>query len=78
MRIIPPGLRGRTFALLRTLMQGAGPLASAAGGVLLPLVGIPALIAASAVLVGAPGLAGSQVKELRDASSASVAGAAPA
>jgi MFS family permease len=78
MRIIPPGLRGRTFALLRTLMQGAGPLASAAAGVLLPLFGIPALIAASAVLVGAPGLAGSQVKELRDASSASVAGVAPA
>jgi MFS family permease len=72
MRIIPPGLRGRTFVLLRTLIQGAGPLASAAAGVLPPPLGVSSLIAASAVLVGAPGLVGSQVEELRHASPISV------
>jgi MFS family permease len=67
MQIIPEQLRGRAFALLRTLMQGAGPLASAAAGFLLPLVGALALMGASAALVGIPGLAGMQVKELRQA-----------
>lgn len=68
MRIIPEPLRGRTFALLRTLMQGAGPLASAAAGFLLPLVGVSLLAIASAALIGIPGLAGIQVRELRRAS----------
>jgi hypothetical protein len=78
MRIIPPGLRGRTFALLRTLMQGASPLASAGARVALPLLGIPALIAASAVLVGAPGLAGARVRALRRAATDRESGTAPA
>jgi MFS family permease len=67
MRIIPERLRGRAFALLRTLMQGSGPLASALGGVLLPILGLTALIALSAAAVGAPGLAGYQVRALRKA-----------
>ncbi len=68
MQIIPDALRGRTFALLRTLMQGAGPLASAAAGLALPVVGLTTMIAASTLLVGGPGLAGLRVEELRHAS----------
>jgi len=73
MQIIPAELRGRTFALLRTLMQGAGPLASAAAGAILPLVGVSALVAASAVLIGGPGLLGVRVKALRQATAAPIA-----
>jgi len=65
MRIIPPELRGRAFALLRTLMQGTMPLAGVAAGLLLPIVGIPAMIGLSALLIGLPGPLGYQVKDLR-------------
>jgi hypothetical protein len=65
MRIIPERLRGRTFALLRTMMQGGGPIGGAAGGLLLPVLGIPAMIAFSAAVVGVPGLLGLRVRELR-------------
>ncbi len=67
MRIIPPDLRGRAFALLRTLMQGTVPLAGAATGLLLPVVGIPAMIGLSALLIGLPGPLGYQVRGLRRA-----------
>jgi MFS family permease len=67
MRIIPERLRGRAFALLRTLMQSGTPIGGALGGILLPLIGIPAMIALSACIVGAPGLVGVQVRELRAA-----------
>jgi MFS family permease len=65
MQIIPEGLRGRTFALLRTLMQGASPLGGMLAGFLLPIVGIPAMIGLSAMLIALPGLVGYRVKELR-------------
>lgn len=65
MRIIPEQLRGRAFALLRTLMQSGTPVGGAFGGIFLPLIGIPAMIALSACIVGAPGLIGVQVRELR-------------
>lgn len=64
MQIIPEQLRGRTFALLRTLMQSSGPLASAGAGALLSILGIPAMIGLSALLIGAPGLLGFGVKQL--------------
>jgi predicted MFS family arabinose efflux permease len=67
MRIIPPELRGRTFALLRTLMQGTNPVGGALAGALLPLVGIPAMIAMTAIFTGAPGLLGARVQALRTA-----------
>jgi MFS family permease len=67
MRIIPERLRGRAFALLRTLMQSGTPIGGALGGLLLPLIGIPAMIVLSACIVGAPGLIGIQVRELREA-----------
>lgn len=67
MQVIPPEMRGRVFALLRTLMQGATPLGGALGGFLLPLLGIPIMVILSALLIGLPGLAGMQVHELRRA-----------
>ncbi|GHO49057.1 MFS transporter [Ktedonospora formicarum] len=64
MQIIPEQLRGRVFALLRTLMQSTGPLASGGAGTLLLLLGIPAMIGCSAILVGLPGLLGYAIKQL--------------
>lgn len=69
MRIIPSELRGRTFALLRTLMQAASPAGSGIAGLIFPITGVLPLIALSAILIGGPGLAGSQVNELRNAGS---------
>jgi hypothetical protein len=64
MRVIPPPLRGRSFALLRTMMQSSTPGFSGIGGVLLPVIGIPAMIACSVALIALPGLAGTRVREL--------------
>jgi MFS family permease len=72
MQIIPERLRGRTFALLRTLMQGGGPLGGATAGVLLPLMGIPVMIVLSALVVGIPGLVGYRVRGLRTAGIAEI------
>lgn len=65
MQIIPERLRGRTFALLRMLMQSGNPLGGAVAGALLPALGLPVMILLSALLVGVPGLLGYRVKELR-------------
>ncbi|HYN89458.1 MAG TPA: MFS transporter [Ardenticatenaceae bacterium] len=65
MQIIPERLRGRAFALLRTLMQSGSPIGGALGGLLLPALGIPAMIVLSSLLVGLPGLLGARVKALR-------------
>lgn len=67
MQIIPEQLRGRTFAVLRTLMQAASPLGGLLAGFLLPLIGVPAMVFASAGAIGVPGLLGYGVKELREA-----------
>ena len=64
MQVIPPDMRGRTFALLRTLMQGATPLGGALAGFLLPVWGMQLIVGLSALVVGTPGLAGMQVNEL--------------
>lgn len=69
MRIIPGHLRGRAFALLRTLMQAGAPLGGALAGWLLPVLGIPTLIALSTTIVSLPGLLGYRVRELRDSES---------
>jgi hypothetical protein len=53
LQVIPEEMRGRTFALLRTLMQGTVPLA-----------GIYALILLSALLGGIPGLACLQPEQI--------------
>lgn len=67
MRIIPPSLRGRTFALLRTVMQGGGPMGGLIGGFLVPSLGVFGAILGSALLVGGPGALGWRVRELREA-----------
>lgn len=70
MRIIPPALRGRSFALLRTLMQASSPAFSAIGGALFGLVGLQALIGMSAGLMAAPGIIGTRIHELTAADGA--------
>lgn len=72
MQIIPAHLRGRTFALLRMLMQSGNPVGGALAGGLFPLVGMTAMIALTALVVGAPGGVGYLVRDLR------VAGSRPA
>lgn len=67
MQVIPPEIRGRTFALLRTLMQGATPLGGALAGFLLPVWGMQIIIGLSSLVIGAPGLAGMQIRELMQA-----------
>ena len=65
MQVIPEQLRGRTFALLRTLMQSGNPIGGAIAGALFQLVGMTTMIAATAALVGLPRLIGYQVKAMR-------------
>jgi MFS family permease len=65
MRVIPASLRGRVFALLRTLIQAAGALGGVVAGWALPALGLPLLVAAAALLVGLPGLAGLALRALR-------------
>lgn len=67
MQIIPEALRGRSFALLRMLMQSGGPLGGVIAGALLPLLGLPAMVVLSAAVTGVPGLLGLQVRALRRA-----------
>lgn len=68
MHIIPPEMRGRTFALLRTMMQSTGPAGSLVAGFILPIIGLFACISGSSLLIGAPGAIGSSVKDLWKAS----------
>jgi MFS family permease len=68
MQIIPEALRGRTFALLRTLMQGANPLGGLLGGFLLPILGMPVMIVLSVLIIAVPGVLGYNVRELRQGS----------
>lgn len=67
MRIIPEAMRGRTFALLRMIMQGGNPIGGALGGLLAGVVAIPSLIVTSAVLIMSPAVVGFNVRELREA-----------
>jgi hypothetical protein len=48
-------------------MQGATPLGGALAGFLLPVTGIQTMIALSSLIIGAPGLAGMQIPELKQA-----------
>ncbi len=58
MRLIPPALRGRVFALLRTLMQATRPIGALLAGLLLVGSDLTLALAATALLVGVPGLVG--------------------
>lgn len=66
MQIIPSELRGRVFAMLRTIMVAGMPLGGALAGALNASFGIPGLIYLTGALVTIPGIAGMAVKELRD------------
>jgi MFS family permease len=78
MQIIPERLRGRSFALLRMLMQSGNPIGGALAGMLLPALGLTAMIGLSAMVVGLPGLLGYRVRELRLAGGRGDASAGPA
>jgi hypothetical protein len=67
MAIVPPALHGRTFALLRTLMQAGRPIGGALAGLVIDPTGLGPAIMLSAALVGVPGLLGLGVRGLRDA-----------
>lgn len=58
MRLIPPHLRGRVFALLRTLMQSTPPIGAITGGALLALGHVTPAIAVMAGVMAVPGLVG--------------------
>ena len=63
--IIPERLRGRTFALLRMLMQGISPIGGAVAGFLLPLLGIRLMMSLIGALRSLPGITGYQMCQLR-------------
>ncbi|TDC26496.1 MFS transporter [Streptomyces sp. 8K308] len=56
MRRIPPELHARSFAALRTLMQGTPPLGAALAAPLLTHAGLATSVLTMTVLAGAPGL----------------------
>jgi MFS family permease len=58
MRLIPPAMRGRVFALLRTSMQSTRPIGAVIAGFLLARGDLSIAILASALLFGVPGLIG--------------------
>lgn len=67
MRMLPPELHGRAFALLRLIMQAGNPLGAALSGTLFPILGLIGLIAATATAMGFPGAIGFLVRDLRRA-----------
>jgi len=77
MRLIPAALRGRTFALLRMLMQSGRPVGGLAAGLLIPAAGLGAAILATAALAIGPATAGFLVAPLRRARAADLRSAGP-
>jgi hypothetical protein len=58
MRLIPPELRGRVFALLRTLMQSTRPIGAIVAGYLLAGGDVTPALVAIVLLAGIPGVIG--------------------
>ena len=58
MRLIPPEIRGRVFALLRTSMQSTRPIGAVAAGLLLTRGDLSIAIVACALLFAVPGFIG--------------------
>src|SRR5262245_42152741 len=58
MRLIPPEMRGRVFALLRTSMQSPRPIGAVAAGLLLTNGNLTPALLGMALLFGVPGLIG--------------------
>jgi hypothetical protein len=67
MKVIPAGLHGRCFAIMRTLMQSGGPLGGVSAGFALPLLGVRAAITAIALITCAVGGLGLMIAPLRRA-----------
>jgi hypothetical protein len=67
MRLIPPELRGRTFALLRMLMQSGSPVGGLVAGMLIPVADLSTTILTTAALALAPAAAGALIGPLRRA-----------
>ncbi len=65
MEIIPAAMRGRTFALLRMMMQGSQPLGGAFGGFLLPVLGISTMIGLTTVVISGASAVAFRVRALR-------------
>ena len=66
MRVIPPQLRSRAFGSIRTLTNSLAPPAALAGGLLVPIIGVPAIFGVVGAGWIATGLALASVRELRD------------
>ncbi len=64
MRLIPPEMRGRVFALLRTSMQSTRPIGAIAAGLLLTRGDLTIAIVAMALLFGIPGFIGTWLPAL--------------
>ena len=66
MRVIPPELRSRAFASIRSLTNVLAPPAALAAGVFVPLIGVPAIF--GLIALGWMGTAGglATVRELRE------------
>jgi MFS family permease len=73
MAIVPERLRGRAFALMRTIMQGGRPIGAGLAGPLVPLLGVPLTVAAAAGVIGGAGAVGLTLPSLRRATPDSVA-----
>jgi predicted MFS family arabinose efflux permease len=58
MRLIPPEMRGRVFALLRTSMQSTRPIGAVVAGLLLTQGSLAIAIVAMALLFAVPGFIG--------------------
>ncbi|HLA17646.1 MAG TPA: MFS transporter [Candidatus Limnocylindrales bacterium] len=58
MRLIPPEMRGRVFAVLRTLMNATAPIGALIGGALLAADNVTLVIALMVVVVVVPGAIG--------------------
>jgi MFS family permease len=77
MRLIPPELRGRVFALLRTLMQSTRPIGSIVAGLLLANGDLTPALLAGALLVLVPGALGLVLPALGPGPTAEPSRAAP-
>ena len=64
MRLIPPEIRGRVFALLRTSMQSTRPIGAVAAGLLLSQGELSIAIVAVALLFAIPGFIGTWLPAL--------------
>jgi MFS family permease len=66
MRVIPPELRSRAFGTIRTMTNSLAPAAAIAAGVLVPVIGVPAIFAFVAAGWVATSFGLASVKELRE------------